>query len=783
METTQIFDIIRNINNKSRQPFVSINIDSVGNIVEVFSTEFSNPLVLLNRLLKKGSNISEYFLIPKSLRKLSYGQYPSRNEIVNFWGEPEEYYSIIPILYLHVQPLSDESFLGIIHLSQHFTYSATNTDRSAFFCINDKEELVAFNRYFASMVTTKQENYKVLLGQPLNQFLNPTPLSVQETELEKIKGERQADTKPVILKKFDAETSNFDNLIIYGHVSSTDSFLNWNQKNGANNGIISIDIPFDWTTQDTRLEIEIDQDSDTFPSILLNDPPTAKDILLPSDRDGYLIGPSKEGTSIVFKKGGDLIHQAYSKDVNLQSGNLTYCKTGSSFTVFHNGQYIAGFCDNDGISRSKTYVQLYLRKGYACKIKSIALYISDCNTELVSKNHFASSTVLRDRYFLLSRKYRFNVNEPQYDCTLFQLTNVSDMKHLINRLEIELAKRERSTEAIEKKLKTYLGFESAFLGNSHIILQIRESAEKIAQTKATILIEGKTGTGKEVLARFIHANSSFSDNSFVKVDCSTLPSSLMESLLFGHVKGAYTGAISTNKGLLEEADNGTLFIDEAGNLTLETQAKLLQFLQDQTFTPVGASKPIKVSLRIIVASNIPLKELVKQGKFREDLYYRIAVVDFRLPELRNRLEDLPVLINHILTELNIKHGRNITALSPDAYSSIYRHSWPGNIRELKNVIERSYLFCAGTEISEVSISHIIDTAAENSNSIAKMRKRSRFLDESVDDIVSAIKRNKGCMKDAAIEFGVTIPTLYNFLKRNGISPNSLRKNPRKFSPK
>ncbi|MDB9822357.1 sigma-54 dependent transcriptional regulator [Deltaproteobacteria bacterium] len=231
-------------------------------------------------------------------------------------------------------------------------------------------------------------------------------------------------------------------------------------------------------------------------------------------------------------------------------------------------------------------------------------------------------------------------------------------------------------------------FKSLIIGKSRAMKTIFEKILKVAPTDSTVLITGESGTGKELVAKAIYAYSDRKDKEFVAVDCSSLVETLLESELFGHVKGSFTGAYQTKHGLLELANSGTFFFDEISNLSPKIQAKLLRVIQEREFMKVGDQKKIKLDIRIISASNKNLQESIKQGTFREDLYYRLSVVPLRLPPLRNRKEDIPLLIEHFLGKYSRKVKRSAPIISPEAMDILIEHTWPGNVRELEHTIER-----------------------------------------------------------------------------------------------
>lgn len=232
------------------------------------------------------------------------------------------------------------------------------------------------------------------------------------------------------------------------------------------------------------------------------------------------------------------------------------------------------------------------------------------------------------------------------------------------------------------------------VGHSPAIIEVMKTVARVAPSQATILITGETGTGKELIARAIHNYSDRAAARFVAVNCSALAEGVLESELFGHVKGAFTGAGAARPGLFREADRGTIFLDEIGNISPGLQSRLLRVLQEREVTPVGADAPVRVDVRILAATHQDLEALVRQDRFREDLYYRLNVVSVELPALRQRLQDLPLLVHHFLRNLAAQHGRDPLALDAGAEALLLAHSWPGNVRELQNVLERAVVLAA-----------------------------------------------------------------------------------------
>ncbi|MBN2288695.1 MAG: sigma-54-dependent Fis family transcriptional regulator [Candidatus Glassbacteria bacterium] len=240
---------------------------------------------------------------------------------------------------------------------------------------------------------------------------------------------------------------------------------------------------------------------------------------------------------------------------------------------------------------------------------------------------------------------------------------------------------------------------SSIVGSSDVMQKVYDTIEVIAPSKATVLIHGESGTGKELVARAIHYNSPRQSRSFIKLNCAALPEGLMESELFGHEKGAFTGAIRSTKGRFELADNGTLLLDEIGEMSLPLQAKLLRVLQEREFEKVGNPTPLSVDVRVIATTHRDLKEEVKNNRFREDLYYRLNVVPIYLPSLRERIDDIPLLVDHFITKYCEENGKQIEGIEDDALELLMAQEWKGNVRELENQIERAVVLCREETLS------------------------------------------------------------------------------------
>ncbi len=313
-----------------------------------------------------------------------------------------------------------------------------------------------------------------------------------------------------------------------------------------------------------------------------------------------------------------------------------------------------------------------------------------------------------------------------------------------------------------------------FIGESDAIKQVFALLNKVSASNASILISGETGTGKELVAGAIHYSSPRSAKSFIKVNCAALHDNLLESELFGHEKGAYTGASRQRIGRFEQADRGTLFLDEIGDMSLGTQAKLLRVLQEKEFERLGGDKTIKVDARIISASNKDLAKIIREGNFREDLFYRINVINVHIPPLRERREDIPLLAESFIRKFSADLKKNVTSLHPDAAKFLQKHHWSGNVRELQNCIERAMLMSDGPEIMVADLLFMRDLrsgdGADESCAMFKLPPQGLKLDDVERSlIVETLEACNWVQKDAAELLGISKRVMNYKVKQLGLA--------------
>ena len=346
-------------------------------------------------------------------------------------------------------------------------------------------------------------------------------------------------------------------------------------------------------------------------------------------------------------------------------------------------------------------------------------------------------------------------------------------------LELEVPQLKEEVKTLRKALKDKYSFEN-IVGKNRYMQEVYSLIEQAAPSRSTILIQGESGTGKELVAKAIHANSARSEEPFQVVNSGSMPSDLLESNLFGHVKGAFTGAVASKKGLFEVADGGSIFFDEVSNISLEVQAKLLRVIQEKEFMRVGSVDTLKVDVRLIAATNDDLKKMIAEGTFREDLYYRINVISITLPPLRNKVDDIPLLSQYFLDRYSKENGREDLIISDDALELLKGHAWPGNVRELENAIERAVVLAPrGGGISADLIREYIDPVTFDPSTPMVMvpaeglPMKSVVADFQKQLIVDALRKTHWVQKEAAKLLDLKPTTLNEMIKRYGIREENL----------
>ena len=350
---------------------------------------------------------------------------------------------------------------------------------------------------------------------------------------------------------------------------------------------------------------------------------------------------------------------------------------------------------------------------------------------------------------------------------------LEEMEIVIERA-LEKRRLQNEVRTLRERVKKDREFED-IVGQSEGIKNVLELVTKVAPLDSTVLITGESGTGKELIANAIHRRSRRCGGAFIKVNCAAIPEGLFESALFGHEKGAFTGAHTQRLGKFELAHRGTIFLDEVGDMSPSTQAKVLRVLEQKELERLGGDKTLKVDVRVIAATNQDLSQALKEKRFREDLYYRLNVFPIQLPPLRERKEDIPILIDNFLADANLRLGTSITGVSRDALEPLLRYHWPGNIRELKNIMERAATMAEGEFIT----SKVITLSFAGPKSGLALPELPASLGETIEEverqlIIGALQKTGGIQVEAAKLLGITEKNLWKKIKKHGIDVKELK---------
>lgn len=345
--------------------------------------------------------------------------------------------------------------------------------------------------------------------------------------------------------------------------------------------------------------------------------------------------------------------------------------------------------------------------------------------------------------------------------------DMNEVKVIIQRA-LYLSEIEDENRNLHSILDKGIGF-AGMVGQCPQMLEVFETIAKVATTDTTVLITGESGTGKELVARAIHERSFRTKGPFIPINCGAIPETLLESELFGHEKGSFTGAYTTQKGKVEYADKGTILLDEISELSPRLQAKLLRFLQEKKIQRVGGGVDIEIDARIIAATNVDMQKAIKDGNFREDLFYRLSVITIDLPPLRERGEDIVLLAKVFLNRYKVAYGKDISGFSPEALSAIESYTWPGNVRELENKLQRAIIMSGSNFIEP----HLLELAEASLPSRISKRYENLTLKEArqkleTDLIENALDKHRGNIKYAAEELGISRPTLYDLMTKYGL---------------
>jgi DNA-binding NtrC family response regulator len=716
----------------------------------------------LTRLAGKIKSIDE-FAMPAS------NNYPSKNVYENY----DRIYSIFanfPYSAIYLKYYKPMGFLGIIH----FNPIVVTTDQySRFFplvFIDENNKIQGLNTRFINCFYPKKRSPAGLLDSLVQHCIRPNPVHMISRSNKNVQHAGLKNwTKLLSLDFSNIKLSRLKEAVEPNTLSNASGTWEWAPVSG--NRFLPFKAVQDLEKNEYKLEMRFTLQGGELPSVILNGMKQYKDYF--PDAIGYLAGPSYHEGYFNIKKEGSIIHRVpFNEKLKKNYHVIEVIKRGPCLAYFLNHKLIILYRDPLPIYTRESYMYLYCRRDTRIIPHTIDLYTMPTEPEEAWEFNQVSLLSGRANTFNFYQIIDDNLLKENRFHYGFILNDISQLKQDIKGLE-----KERSRIAFERdKYRAVLGFDigkETMVGKNPMLLQIKKESLEVAKTMMTVLIEGRTGTGKEVLARFIHDNSNLRKGPFVKVDCSTLPDSLLESELFGVEKGAFTGAVESREGKLETAQGGTLFLDEVGNLNTATQAKLLQFLQDFTLERLGSTKKTRVETRIIAATNSPLKQLVDQGRFRTDLFYRMSAMKFSLPPLRDRPEDIEALCGHFLRRHNAKLNKNVQGISKTGMQKLLTHDWPGNIRELEHVLQKAVLFSKGNTVSKDEIDISIEAKDREYQTAEQNIPTGDPRVLTKEHILALLKKNSNIVERAARAAKISRATFYRKLKKFKIKVKSL----------
>jgi transcriptional regulator with GAF, ATPase, and Fis domain len=488
------------------------------------------------------------------------------------------------------------------------------------------------------------------------------------------------------------------------------------------------------------------------------------------DIDGYTFSLTPMPGTLAFKQATEPVLFLTAKDI-LEPGRmkLTLRKYFDLFTFYFNGVEIGYWREQTPFKTlSDELFYFFLKPGE--KISLLSVTMRRTPFKEMSPQEKRKPLTASIKFKPLDFLFRVSLQQRAVagiNFSIYQFEDVTEFHRDISTLKSQ-----------RDQLVSLLKPESGFIGRSPLIMDIRMNLTTVAKSNLTVLIEGETGTGKEILARAIHQAGPRKDKPFVKVDCTAMPENLLESELFGHEKGAFTGAHAQHIGRFEQAQGGTVFLDEVGNLPPQIQAKLLGVLQDFKVQRIGGTRSISLDVHLVTATNVPLKVLIGKGAFREDLFYRLNQFCFSLPPLRERREDIPLLAEFFITEGNLLYNKSVQGLSPEAMDRIYNAPWPGNIRQLRNLLLRAVLFSTGGTLGAAEIK-IEESSPEAGPVMARPEKKRggprRKSAVKKDVLAQALAKENGNISLAAHGLGMSRFLAYKLLRKFKIRPEKFRR--------
>lgn len=763
IELSQIFSSLEAPIEQAFGEHIFFACDEKGKILKVFDEKEvwhggMNVRPMIEYLKKNETVFNAFRLEPlldlKSLPAIS--KTFAIRENLSFYGYIGDFHTDLPLTFLKLYR-AGERFLGVVRDTGIIPNIHSASSNQVIY-VDEQGLLRGFNENFRLLFHAEGIAPAAMAGRPLKDFITPTPDEIRADYLERV-AEADPEWEPV------PGLSGLSPALFRPHENAKPDFregaLYWENPEPEAQFLILGEgtLPME---KDYRLTLDCETITGDIPCLVFGNG------LAKGSDPIYLAGADPAGKGYFIKKGGFFLARSPGSKSD-RSALLWLEKRGKAVLYGINNDLITACHDPVFPDTPAAFFSLGLRPGSRVRIRGFR--IDRCPPFPQGE----SETIVRvksrpARYFSLAKVENIGLTTRFPEIAAHILTDVTAIQSKVAQYRRQYREEKEKSDALAVKLSEVLEQDADFIGESRVVRAIKETAATIASSEATVLIQGPTGTGKEVLAGYIHRKSPRRYQPFIKVDCSLLPETLIESELFGHEKGAFTGAVARKIGRLEQADGGTLFLDEIGNITLPVQAKLLGFLQDRKITRVGGERAVQLDVRILAASNIPLPDLIRQGRMREDLYYRLNMVSIDLPPLKDRPEDIPLLCRKFLTDFNRAHGKAVSGLSQEAQNRLMRYPWPGNVRELENVVRRAHLFCTEHEIGAEQI--LLGPVKNASPAGAKATYHLKGMNR--EKLLDIVKRCDGVVSAAARELGVTRKACYSNLRKYGIDPETFR---------
>ncbi|MBL8028618.1 MAG: sigma-54-dependent Fis family transcriptional regulator [Fibrobacteres bacterium] len=729
---------------KKHSLFETYSLSGIKDLNEIFE---NSQYEFLRKGLDKFSN-SELADVAESIANIS-PFYLSTN-LADTGNLSQHVITDLPLSNIRIMKLNENDFLGIIRFE---LIQQPEDGRGATVITDDKGKVIVLNQDFAAYLPAKDP--RIYLGASITDLakFNSSPFPFKSSPVNSILPEISYSWRV-----------GADSIFPFISVNSANKIIQADDRSivcqAGNNGrtFYRFNEKLDFDSSDFDLAIDFQVVTGQYPSLVLRgkyDAQNDEDIdswslSISCDVAGKMLFRTRDQRIAFLDVQPPVAGKIYSLSVSKRKWTYSFMLNGVSIGK----AYYSGLIPSD----NNQGLFFFLRPNTTLRLISFSLNTVK-NADTKPDNPVIASISNK------GNKHHYNVVVEQRTMRLrntfrFRFDDMTNLYNDLHRLKLE-----------KERLAGFVRGSGNILGVSPSILAIRDQLTRLSSSGLTVLIEGETGSGKEVLAKALHDESSRSGNPFVKIDCASIPQSLMESELFGFEKGAFTGAHERHLGRFEQAEGGTVFLDEIGNLTMQVQAKLLGVLQDLKVQRIGGLKAISVNVRIICATNEPLQTLMAEGRFRADLYYRLNQIRLALPPLRERLEDIPILANHFIEEASLAQNKPTMSIDSAGLKKLSRYSWPGNVRELRNVIYRAVMLTDGEVISENELE--TEDSVQNSRTQGKKGTRNKPRIRK-DDFIKAVSESSGNVTHISKSLGISRIAVYQRLASLGLKLDDYR---------